>query len=176
MHRANIILASPPFKKTAALQSCITSLHENDIAFVSDVDIDFPGDILGRVRRYVVKGVRAFNPVVFYACPWLRRYTEDCPDENRWADGGPGVIAAYAADINGFGGYDTVTYGVLHGFEDTDFWFRVRYAGLEVVRKREHGILHRAHTPAPWRIAREKMFGNSYQAYWDAMATRCPMK
>ena len=173
MHRANIILASPPFKKTAALQSCITSLHENDIAFVSDVDIDFPGDILGRVRRYVVKGVRAFNPIVFYACPTGSR-AEDCV-ERGWTDGGPGIIAAYAADIHGFGGYDTITYGELHGFEDMDFWFRVRYAGLEVVRKREHGIQHLPHPAAPWRIAREKLFGKTWQGYWDELAKLCAL-
>ena len=30
-----------------------------------------------------------------------------------WGDGGPGVIALYAADATSFGGYDVKTYGAV---------------------------------------------------------------
>ena len=30
-----------------------------------------------------------------------------------WGDGGPGVIALYAADATSFGGYDVKTYGTF---------------------------------------------------------------
>ncbi len=75
-----------------------------------------------------------------------------------WADGGPGIVAMYVSDARSFGGYDLERYGVhnnrchvmcktgeYHGFEDNDFFLRIQYAGLEVVRKREPGIIHHAH-------------------------------
>ena len=45
----------PPFRKSMGLQNCISALGDDDIVFVSDVDIQFPMDIVSRVRRYVFK-------------------------------------------------------------------------------------------------------------------------
>merc|ERR1712166_325305 len=96
--------------------------------------------------------------------------------EEGWGDGGPGVIALYAADATSFGGYDVKTYGELHGFEDTDFLLRVRSAGLSVVRQREAGIIHRAHPKAQWRLDREQKFGASFEAYWAVLSKQCSLE
>lgn len=135
---------------------------------MSDVDLQFPPDIVARVQRYLAPGRRVFNPIVYYDCP----AGAECVEQG-WADGGPGIIAAYAGDIMRFGGYDVATYGQYHGFEDMDFFFRVRYAGLEIVRKREPRLLHLPHPPAPWRLLREQKFGKTWQAYWDVISQNC---
>ena len=44
------------------------SMPQDSIAFITDIDISFPADILQRVRRYVLRGVRVFNPIVYYKC------------------------------------------------------------------------------------------------------------
>jgi len=161
-----------PFRKTAGLQACLALLAPQDIAFITDVDIKFPPDILDRVRRYVVQGRSVFNPIVFYACP-AGSAAGDCVEQG-WADGGPGIIAGYAGDLLGVGGYDTETYGEYHGFEDMDLFFRVRSGRhLAVVRKREEGLWHLPHAAAPWRLEREKKYGKSWQEYWDVLSKKC---
>jgi len=148
-------------------------MPSESIAFMTDVDISLPVDVLDRVTRYVKAGQRVFNPIVFYEC--TEGGSEKCWEEG-WGDGGPGVIALYAADATSFGGYDVKTYGELHGFEDTDFLLRVRSAGLSVVRQREAGIIHRAHPKAQWRLDREQKFGASFEAYWAVLSKQCSLE
>eukprot|EP00658_Telonema_sp_P-2_P067680 TRINITY_DN5660_c0_g1_i4.p1 TRINITY_DN5660_c0_g1~~TRINITY_DN5660_c0_g1_i4.p1 ORF type:complete len:446 (+),score=50.37 TRINITY_DN5660_c0_g1_i4:82-1419(+) len=150
------------FRKTAGLQQCLNTLPEDTIAFMTDIDISLPADILARVSRYVSLGIRAFNPIVYYLCP--KGGSLECW-ETGWGDGGPGIVALYVADARRFGGYDDRTYGGFHGFEDTDFFLRIKYSGLEVVRKREASVIHNAHPKGAWRIDREKQYPG-FEDYW----------
>lgn len=53
-----------------------------------------------------------------------------------YATMGTGILGAYVADIRRVGGYDIEKFGQFHGWEDTDFFFRLRHSLMQVVRFR----------------------------------------
>ena len=139
-----VVERTGPFMKAPGLQDCIDRLEPNDIAFVLDVDIDFEPELIDLVRRTVLQGRRAVAPIVFY-----ENYDEygnvftDSP--HGYATMGTGIIGAYVSDIRRVGGFDIDTFRDAHGWEDTDFFFRLRHAGLSFLRFRENTLIHMAH-------------------------------
>jgi len=53
-----------------------------------------------------------------------------------WATGGTGIVGVFVSDARRVGGYNTDLFGNAHGWEDSDFFFRLRASGLEVSRFR----------------------------------------
>lgn len=146
-----IIRAPLPFKKAPILQECIESstIKQNDIVYMVDVDVAFDANIIQRMKRFVVQGKRAFSPIVWY------REKDDhgntYPDNpHGFAKGGSGIIALYKSDILRFGGYDIKTFQDQHGFEDTDFYHRIKSIKLQMIRSFERTMEHWPHPRDKW--------------------------
>ena len=141
-----------PFKKAPTLQQCINDdrINENDILFMVDVDVTFDDNVIDRIKRYVVQGSRVYNPII-----WYRDRDENGQhypkNPTGYAYGGIGIVAIYKSDVLKFGGYDTVTFQDQHGFEDTDFFFRIKYSKLQIVRTLERNIEHWPHSRDTWQ-------------------------
>ena len=173
------IHTSDPFNKARNLQACIDTLDPHDIAFVMDVDLRLPKDLPNKARRYTRQGSLVYSPIIWYEPnPSLERTVSDVrtfdhirlpiAERMEWlqlASAGPGIIAFYASDGKRAGGFDTKTFA-SHGFEDTDFFFRLKRAGLEFARVVERGLVHHFHKPSvnnhlekivPWPTRWEKL-------------------
>jgi len=152
------ILRNPlPFEKAPTLQKCLhsNSISENDIVFMVDVDVTFPPTIFNTVRRYVDQGKRAFNPIV-----WYREADEGGNDYGKYyvgfAWGGIGIVALYKSDVMKFNGYDIVNFKSQHGFEDSDFFFKIKYVGLQIVRLPIREMEHWPHSRNTWEQKAER--------------------
>ena len=60
---------------------------------------------------------------------------------------GTGMLGAFVSDIRRLTGasLDTLTFRDAHGWEDTDFFFRMRQSGAAVVRHRQSRLAHVPH-------------------------------
>lgn len=142
-----IVRAPLPFRKAPTLQKCIFSpqISPDDIVYMVDVDVGFDTHIIERMKRFVVKEKRAFSPIV-----WYRDEGNYENNPRGFAKGGTGLIALYKSDIMRFGGYDISTFQDQHGFEDTDFFYRIRSLKMQVVRSYERTMEHWPHTRDNW--------------------------
>ena len=182
-----------PFNKALNLQNCIDVLEEDDIAFVMDVDLKMPKDISDKARRYTRKGSLVYSPIIWYQVenmeelkhgknPEEQVKAEKLSDSHtpllrvqwqRLAVYGPGIIAFYVSDGRTAGGYDTISF-VEHGFEDTDFYFRLKQIpGMDVARVIERGLVHIWHKPSLNNI--NKMYRMPLDAHWrNLKRKKCP--
>jgi hypothetical protein len=172
------IATSDPFNKARNLQACIDTLAPDDIAFVMDVDLMLPKDLSDKARRYTRRGKLVYSPIVWYnPDPNLERTGDVRTDHTRlplaekieWlqlATVGPGIIAFFVGDSQRAGGFDTETFST-HGFEDSEFFFRLKRVGLEFARIVERDLVHIFHAPSannhidparvPWAVRWEKL-------------------
>ena len=148
------------FNKARNLQVCIDSLDNGNIAFVMDVDLILPDDLPSKTRRYTRQGRLVYSPIIYYQPrPDISRAGDvmafdhtklPIAEKIKWAQLaqlGPGIIAFYVSDAARAGGFDTKTFAD-HGFEDTDFFFRLKRAGLNFARVEERGLIHIYHEPS----------------------------
>jgi hypothetical protein len=153
----HIVKKDLPFKKAPSLQECINSpaISPDDIVFMTDVDVTFEPSILDRLYRYVAQGKRAFDPIIWYRDrdEISRTYKKN---PTGYAYGGIGIMALYKSDVNRFGGYDVETFQDQHGFEDTDFFFRVKYIKLQIARTLEKQLQHWPHARDTWQQSAER--------------------
>ena len=152
-----VIKKELPFKKAPTLQECIDSefISPNDIVFMTDVDVTFEPSVVDRIYRYVVQGKRAFDPIIWYReRDEIGRTFKGNP--TGYAYGGIGIIALYKSDVNRFGGYDVKTFQAQHGFEDTDFFFRVKYIKLQIARTLEKELQHWPHSRDTWQSSTDR--------------------
>jgi len=63
--RFRVAQMSGIFMKAPGLQKCLDQLHDDDIAFILDVDIEFDYHLLDNIRTYIVKSQTFFAPIGF---------------------------------------------------------------------------------------------------------------
>ena len=143
-------------------------------------DVTVAAGVLRHVRRYVQRGRQVYAPIV----RWMGRgFTErfdraaqraavlnvaTAPGSEeaalfaalgqvsagRWADSGTGLVAFALADAEQVGGWDEERFQDQHGWEDTDFLWRLYNAPLGFVRRKEEGLFHFAHARGTWECPR----------------------
>ena len=146
-----------------------------------DVDLRIPTDLSEKARRYTRQG-ELFYARLFGTNPKTTKKLQICLQMRnllkRSLNGGnlplgPGIIAFYASDGRAAGGFDTKTF-VEHGFEDTDFFFRLkRVPGMNIARVVERDLTHIFHKPSlnkiPWA------YRLSYDDRWrNLQREKCP--
>jgi hypothetical protein len=167
-----------PFNKAQNLQNCLDKLDPNDIAFIMDVDLKLPEDLSEKARRYTRQGALVYAPIIWYQPnPDLDSSAHSSFEEKlEWkklAPLGPGIIAFYVSDGRNAGGFDTKSF-VEHGFEDTDFFFRLkRVPGLNVARVVERDLVHIYHKPSLNKV--KAQYRLSFDDRWrNLQREKCP--
>jgi len=144
------------FMKAPGLQKCIDLLKDDDIAFILDVDIEFNERLLENIQSFIIPSERFLAPIVYYENMDSIKLYEDSPVG--YATMGTGILGAYVADIRRIGGYDTEKFRELHGWEDTDFFFRLRHSNMKVARFRDNRMVHIPHArTGTWSNSSTKM-------------------
>lgn len=162
--------ASTPFSRGVAFQRSLELFEGGDdeddgqLLFFLDVDMHFTGDVLGRVRRNVIRQKQVYFPVVY------SQYSNEVSDsqgrkrrnqessslesyhhqdnindlDGYWRQFGFGIVALYKEDLLRVGGYETSIRG--WGMEDVALYDRfVSASNLTVFRAVEPGLVHVYH-------------------------------
>ena len=145
-----IVKGSGVFNRGVARDFGLSSLQEDDLVSMVDVDINFDKEFLGRCRQNTIQGKRVYFPMVFkyYNMEFVHpnhpprpRYAKTTA-HGYWCRLGYGVACLYKSDYSKLGGFDLKFKG--WGGEDTDIYERF-LRSFEVFRAPDPGLVHQFH-------------------------------
>ena len=121
------------FSRAGGLDACARSANyaDDDIILTTDIDVQMPQDAITAARKYVSLGRRSY----FMLGP------------GSWNIQATGLGAFSIGDYKRVGGLDIYKYKNRYGYEDTDFFYRLRLGGVMPVRFQHEGLKHIAHAP-----------------------------
>ena len=139
------------FSRGRALHHGISSLNDNDLAFICDVDITVERSFMDRCRKNTVQGERVFYPVVFKQynpkyihTPSLKPGKASIHRKNgHWFYYSYGMLCIYKSDYTAVGGLDIEIEG--WGLEDVLLYEAILKAKLEVLKVPDPALTHRWH-------------------------------
>jgi hypothetical protein len=139
------------FSRGRALHHGISSLKDNDLAFICDVDITIEHSFMDRCRRNTVQGQRVFYPVVFKQYNSKYTKTQDLKTgksainrrNGHWFYYSYGMLCIYKSDYTAVGGLDIEIEG--WGLEDVLLYEAILKAKLEVLKVPDPALTHRWH-------------------------------
>lgn len=139
------------FSRGRALHYGISSLGDNDLVFICDVDITIDHAFMDRCRKNTIQGERVFYPVVFKQ--YNSKYTSTKnlkPGKSsinrrngHWFYYSYGMLCIYKSDYITVGGLDIEIEG--WGLEDVMLYEAIVKANLEVLKVPDPALTHRWH-------------------------------
>jgi hypothetical protein len=149
--RITLLHGEGTFSRGRALHRGMSSLGNDDLAFICDVDITIEHSFMDRCRRGTVQGQRVFYPVVFKQ--YNSRYTGVANlkpgkasinrKNGHWFYYSYGMLCIYKSDYTAVGGLDIQIEG--WGLEDVLLYEAVLKAKLEVLKVPDPALTHRWH-------------------------------
>ena len=149
--RISLIHGEGTFSRGRALHHGISSLGNDDLIFICDVDITIERSFMDRCRRNTIQGQRVFYPVVFKLYDPRYSHTKNPksgkPPINRqsghWFYYSYGMLCIYKSDYTAVGGLDIQIEG--WGLEDVMLYDAILKAKLEVLKAPDPSLIHRWH-------------------------------
>lgn len=154
--------AKTPFSRGVAFQRSLELFEGDQLLFFLDVDMHFTGDVLGRVRRNVIRRKQVYFPIVYsqysneasgsrmkpqsslHSLEYQKDKTTITDLDGYWRQFGFGIVALYKEDLLSVGGYETSIRG--WGMEDVALYDRfVSSPNVSVFRAVEPGLVHVYH-------------------------------
>ena len=140
----SVIHMTGEFSRGAGLQHAAQLLPRHSLLFFIDVDVQFTGDALQRVRLATSLGSCAYYPIVFSQYdPSMATGAEMSPGAGCWRQFGYGIASLYNADFTDAGGFDLDIHG--WGREDVDLVERLLARNVSVFRAADPGLVHTFH-------------------------------
>ena len=139
------------FSRGRALHHGISSLKENDLIFVCDVDITIERSFMDRCRKNTIRGERVFYPVVFKQYNSKYTNTKNIKPgkasinrkNGHWFYYSYGMLCIYKSDYTAVGGLDIEIEG--WGLEDVLLYEAILNAQLDVLKVPDPALTHRWH-------------------------------
>ena len=140
------------FSRARALHLGLSSLKDNDLVFLCDVDIHVNVGFFTRCRQNTIQGKRVYYPEVFklYNMYYVYR-NQPTPkqysiarENGHWGHYAFGMACMYKSDYLSTGGFDVNMMG--WGGEDVELYEKVIKTGLEVFRTPDVGLVHQWHS------------------------------
>jgi hypothetical protein len=145
------------FLRANSLNAGITSLSNDTLVIILDVDMIVAANFFYRCAAIVVSGKSVYFPIVFSKydpenillsrSKLSRDHAFDDffvhPDTGVWRSYGYGIQAAFVSDFRLIGGYDESFQA--WGGEDDMLWKRFSESALHVLRAPDNSIVHRYH-------------------------------
>ena len=139
------------FSRGRALHHGISSLDNNDLVFICDVDITIERSFMDRCRCNTIQGQRVFYPVVFKLYDTRYSHTKNSksgkPSIHRqsghWFYYSYGMLCIFKSDYTAVGGLDIQIEG--WGLEDVMLYEAILKAKLEVLKAPDPSLVHRWH-------------------------------
>lgn len=166
------------FSRGRALHLGMSSLKDEQLAFLCDVDMDVGINFFDRCRRNTIRGKRVYYPEFFklYNLEYvyhgmrkpshigLRRYN------GHWAYYSYGMLCIYKSDYQAVGGMNTNIVG--WGDEDVNFFEKVLRKKLEVLRAPDPGLKHRWHVKVCPQSLSKKQYQHCLSSRAENLADR----
>ena len=145
-----IISNKGKFTRARALNTGMSMLHDNDLAFLCDIDIEIREGSLDRCRRNTIANQQVYYPEVFkwynmdyvYKLKTRRPHQYIARDMGHWGYYGYGMVCIYKRDFVESGGLNTDIVG--WGGEDTEYYNRIIHK-FKVFRAPDPGLVHQWH-------------------------------
>lgn len=147
-----VLLGQGEFSRAKALDLGLSSLEDNSLAFLCDVDIHIDTSFFARCRRNTIQGKRVYYPEVFklYNMDYVYRnqakpkHPSIVRENGHWGHYAFGMVCIYKSDYRLVGGFDVNKMG--WGGEDVQLYENVIRARLEVFRTPDVGLIHQWHS------------------------------
>lgn len=165
------------FSRGRALHLGISSLKENDLIFICDVDITIQHSFMDRCRRNTIQGRRVFYPVVFKQYNPKYTHSQNLKPgkaainrkNGHWFYYSYGMLCVYKSDYTAVGGLDIEIEG--WGLEDVLLFEAILKAKLEVIKVPDPALTHRWHdSHCPSTLTKQQHFdclGSLYEGVAD---------
>ena len=149
--KMSLVQGKGMFSRGRALHYGISSLKENDLIFICDVDITIEHSFMDRCRKNTVQGERVFYPVVFKQYNAKYTHTQNLKPgkasinrkNGHWFYYSYGMLCIYKSDYTAVGGLDIEIEG--WGLEDVLLYEAILKAKLEVLKVPDPALTHRWH-------------------------------
>ena len=145
-----ILKSNGTFSRGTALDLGISSLKENDLMFLCDVDMLISKEFLARCRTNTIQNKQIYYPECFKLYNMKYVYPNQEPPDidiqrkhGHWADYAFGMACMYKSDYDSVGGFNKDITG--WGGEDVELYERILKANIEVFRAPDIGLIHRWH-------------------------------
>lgn len=166
------------FSRGRALHHGISSLKDNDLIFICDVDITIERSFMNRCRRNTIQGKRVFYPVVFkqYNSKYARSQNlkPGKASINRknghWFYYSYGMLCIYKSDYTAVGGLDIQIEG--WGLEDVLLFEAILKAKLEVLKVPDPALTHRWHESHCPDTLTEKQHSDCLGSLYEGVADK----
>lgn len=150
--RITVLPGEGEFSRAKALDLGLSSLQDDDLAFLCDVDIHVDVGFLPRCRRNAIQGKRVYYPEVFklynmdyvYRSKHKPRIPTIIREHGHWGHYAFGMACIYKSDYKSTGGFDVSLMG--WGGEDVELYEKVLKTDLEVFRAPDVGLIHQWHS------------------------------
>lgn len=149
--RFTIVQGEGDFARAKALDKGISVLDNNDLIFISDVDMEFDEQFLERCRLNTIQGQQVYYPEVFkmynmkyvYKAGMKPGYLGIMRKNGHWCHYGYGMLCLYRSDYIAVGGLDTSFVG--WGGEDVEFYEKILRHKYKVLRAPDPALIHKWH-------------------------------
>ena len=160
----NIVQGTGEFSRSRARHFGMSSLQEDDLAFMVDVDIDFDKDFLRRCRQNTIQDERVYFPIVFkyYNMEFVhpdqppKSHYDITVQNGYWCKVGYGVVCMYKSDYSKIGGFSSKF--TVWGGEDTDLFEKSQHK-FEIFRVPDPGVVHHFHFNNCSSLPRNRQMG-----------------
>ena len=147
--RITVVPGQGQFTRARAFEIAMSVLHDNDLVFLCDVDLNIKPSFLQRCRRSAIQGKMVYFPEMFKLYNMKYAYRGRKPPKkielNRkhgfWEYYSYGMACMYKSD------YSTMDQSIVGwGGEDVDFIVKTLKKKIEVFRAPDTGLIHRWHS------------------------------